>query len=168
MSEGNDHLADAAGSAIRRHRPTLPTIRPRHRRPVRTRLRPGDARYLQRILDFRQLLNGEWYWDIFVALHKGPLRYGDLLNAVRARTPANNWPGKSHRYLQDGTLSRTLGRLMEAELVERDDPDKHFPFRTTYRLTPHARQLLAVMAPAAEWADSHTDLLVRVQERRCK
>ncbi|MGQ4390623.1 winged helix-turn-helix transcriptional regulator [Streptomyces sp. SAS_270] len=129
---------------------------------------PSDTRFLQRILDFRYFLNGEWYWDVFVALHDGPLRYGDLLRTIQARIPTNNWTGKSHRNLQDGTLSRTLSRLMEAELVERDDPEKRFPFSTTYRLTPNARELLTVMLPAAEWAEAHMDLLVRVQGRRRK
>jgi DNA-binding HxlR family transcriptional regulator len=126
---------------------------------------PCDERYLQRIHDFRHLLNGEWHWDVLVALFDQPLRYTDLLNAIRAQTQTSNWPGRVHRHLQDGAFSRTLHRLMEAELVERDSAGR-FPFPVTYRLTPTARELLTVMSPAAEWAEAHRDLLIRVQNRR--
>lgn len=165
MSDSNDHLHDGTPHPRRRlHRiPTLLGPRRRSRAP----LSPRDERYLQRIHDVRHLLNGEWYWDVLVALHDQPRRYTELLNVIRARTPPNRWPGKAHRRLQDGAFSRTLRRLMESELVERDC-EPCFPFAVTYRLTPTARELLAVMGPAVEWAEANKDLLIRVQKRRHK
>ncbi|WP_373314576.1 winged helix-turn-helix transcriptional regulator [Streptomyces longispororuber] len=67
--------------------------------------------------------------------------------------------------MQEGTLCRTLQRLTERELIERERA-AHFPFTTTYWLTPPARELLTVMVPAAEWARTHSELLVRAQQRR--
>ncbi|MFD5696533.1 winged helix-turn-helix transcriptional regulator [Streptomyces lasiicapitis] len=119
---------------------------------------------MQRIHDFLRLLNGEWYWDVFVALNDGPLQYTDLLNTMRAQTPTNNWPGRAHRYLQEGMLCRTLQRLTQAELVERERAT-HFPFTTTYWLSPPARELLTIMAPAAEWTETHSALLVQAQRQ---
>ncbi|MEV0225230.1 winged helix-turn-helix transcriptional regulator [Streptomyces sp. NPDC050704] len=163
VPESNDHSRHRTTGSRRGSR-DLPL--PLRRRRVRARrLTPRDERYLQRIHDFRQLLNGEWDWDVLVALHSGPLRYGELLSAVRAQTPVNNWPNRSHRHLQDSTLCRTLSRLTEAELIECDHAD-HFPFPATYQLAPTARELLAVVAPAAEWTEAHPDLLIRVQKRR--
>ncbi|UQT54591.1 winged helix-turn-helix transcriptional regulator [Streptomyces durmitorensis] len=46
-------------------------------------------------------------------------------------------------------LSRTLQRLTQGELIERERA-MDFPHATTYRLAPPARELLTVMAPAAE------------------
>lgn len=161
MPEINDHLGDGTTGPRKRGR-RLPF---RFRRRASAAMSPCDERYLQRIHDFRQLLNGEWHWDVLVALHEHPLRYMDLLNTIHAQMPMNNWPGRAHRHLQDGTLSRTLHRLMEAELVERDSVE-HFPFPVTYRLTSAARELLVVMASAAEWVEANRDLLLRVQNRR--
>ncbi|GAA3107849.1 hypothetical protein GCM10010449_33330 [Streptomyces rectiviolaceus] len=134
-------------------------------RPVHAGLPPGDERFLQRIHDFFHLLNGEWHWDILVALHDGPLRYTELLNTVRARTPVSNWPGNAHHFLQEDMLSRTLQRLTQGELIERER-SMGFPYATTYRLAPAARELLTVMAPAAEWTEAHSALVVRVQGMR--
>ncbi|MFF9897717.1 winged helix-turn-helix transcriptional regulator [Streptomyces longispororuber] len=134
-------------------------------RPAQTRLSPNDDRYLQRIHDFLRLLNGEWDWDVFVALHRGPLQYKDLLATVRAHIPTNRWPGRAHRHLQEGTLCRTLQRLTQGKLLEREKAET-FPFPTRYWLTPPAQELLAVMVPAAEWAEAHADLVVLAQRRR--
>lgn len=163
MSERSNHLRSGIARLCRVWR--IPPVLCRRRRSTPSRLTPPDERYLRRIHDFRQLLNGEWYWDVFVALYEGPLQYTDLLNRIRERNSENGWPGRAHRHLQESTLSRTLRRLTEGELLVRDQASQ-FPFPTTYQLSPTARELLTVMAPAVEWAESHADLLVRVQKRR--
>ncbi|MCI3928838.1 winged helix-turn-helix transcriptional regulator [Streptomyces sp. AN091965] len=81
---------------------------------------------------------------------------------MRAQLPINNWPGRTHRHLQEGTLCRTLQRLTQTELIARER-EVRFPFSTTYRLTPPSREILTAMAPAATWAESHAELLVRAQ-----
>ncbi|WP_158857442.1 winged helix-turn-helix transcriptional regulator [Streptomyces sp. NRRL B-1347] len=81
---------------------------------------------------------------------------------MRAQIPTNNWPGRTHRHLQEGTLCRTLQRLTQTELIERERTAR-FPFPTTYRLTPPSQELLTAMAPAATWAEAHAALLVRAQ-----
>lgn len=138
---------------------------PSRRRQAHAGPTAGDEQYLQRIHDFLHLLNGEWDWDVFVALQDGPLLYTELLHAVRAQTPASNWPGRTHQYLQEGTLSRTLLRLTQGELIQRERATC-FPFTATYQLAPPARELLTVMAPAAAWTEIHSGLLVRAQQRR--
>lgn len=100
-----------------------------------------------------------------MALNDGPLRYTELLNTVRAQTPVSNWPGNAHQYLQEGILSRTLQRLTQGELIERVRPVGH-PYATTYRLAPPARKLLTAMAPAVQWTEAHSALVVRVQGLR--
>ncbi|GAA1886438.1 hypothetical protein GCM10009837_04950 [Streptomyces durmitorensis] len=84
-----------------------------------------------------------------MALNDRPLKYTELLNTVRVQTPVSNWPGNAHHYLEEGMLSRTLQRLTQGELIERERA-MDFPHATTYRLAPPARELLTVMAPAAE------------------
>ncbi len=128
-------------------------------------LGPDVARFLQRIHDLRRLLNGEWVWDVFVALSSGPLHYTTLLDTIRRQTPRNRWPGKTHRYLRDSTLNRTLRRLEQSELVKRSRGSE-FPYHATYRLTSAAGELLVVVGPIIEWAEVHSDLLGRTQQRR--
>ncbi|MFE0106349.1 winged helix-turn-helix transcriptional regulator [Streptomyces sp. NPDC059009] len=128
-------------------------------------LSPGDERYLQRVHDFLHLLNGEWDWDVLVALSAGPLQYTELLDTVRERTPASKWAAGPRRYLQERALSRTLQRLTGTELVHRER-EVDFPYAAAYRLAPPAAALLDVMTPAAEWAEAHSGLLGRAQERR--
>ncbi|MGW7074969.1 winged helix-turn-helix transcriptional regulator [Streptomyces sp. NPDC054871] len=62
-------------------------------------------------------------------------------------------------------LSRTLQRLAQGELIERERT-AGFPYATTYRLAPPARELLTAMVPAAEWTETHSALVARVQGLR--
>lgn len=123
------------------------------------------SRYLLCVHDLRRLLNGEWAWDVLVSLHSGPMQYTGLLAAIRERSLINAWPGRRHAYLQDNTLNRTLRRLEEAELVDRSR-EGMFPYRTTYRLTEPARQLLVAAIPLIDWAEAHSGLLDRARQRR--
>ena len=137
----------------------------RRGRKERSSPTPDDELYLQRIHDFRQLLNGEWVWDVLVALHDGPMQYTNLLHKIREKSTDNGWPGKTHQHIQDSTLNRTLRRLEQGELVKRRR-ENEFPYHVTYQLMPAARELLVVIVPVVEWAESHGDLLGRVQQRR--
>lgn len=122
-------------------------------------------RYLQSIHNFRRLLNGEWMWDVLVSLRSGPLQYTGLLTVIREHCLANGWPGRTHEYLQDSTLNRTLRRLEEAEFVCRSR-EETFPYRTTYWLSEPARQLLDAAVPLIDWAEEHAELVERVRRRR--
>ncbi|MFJ6901528.1 winged helix-turn-helix transcriptional regulator [Streptomyces hokutonensis] len=128
---------------------------------------PGTAteRYLQSVIDLRHLLSGEWVWDVFVTLHKGPAHYSNLLTAIQDRRFDDGWPGRTHVHLRDGTLNRTLRRLEQGELVERMR-DAEFPYHTTYELTPAARELMDLVLPAVEWVETHADLVDRARRRR--
>jgi DNA-binding HxlR family transcriptional regulator len=55
--------------------------------------------------------------------------------------------------------------LEQGELVQRRR-EGEFPYHVTYQLMPAARELLVVIVPVVEWAESHGDLLSRVQQRR--
>lgn len=136
----------------------------RQRNPQNT-MTPDDPEFVQRIHDVRHLLTGEWVWDVLVALYGGPLQYTNLLNAIRSKASETGWPGRKHRYLQDSTLNRTLRRLEQGELV-RHDREPEFPYHATYELSPTVKELLTVVVPMVEWAETHADLLERARQRR--
>ncbi|MFC8127328.1 winged helix-turn-helix transcriptional regulator [Streptomyces sp. NPDC057302] len=62
-------------------------------------------------------------------------------------------------------LSQTLQRLRQGELIERERA-MDYPYVTTYRLAPPARELLTVMVPAAQWTETHSAIVARVQGLR--
>ncbi|MFF1676103.1 winged helix-turn-helix transcriptional regulator [Streptomyces sp. NPDC058256] len=126
---------------------------------------PNDDQYVRRIHDVRHLASGEWSWDVLVTLHKGPLQYVNLLNAIRAKSSDTGWPGRKHRWLQDSPLNRTLRRLEQGELVRRSR-ETQFPYHATYELSQAAEELLLAAAPFVAWAETHTDLLDRARQRR--
>jgi DNA-binding HxlR family transcriptional regulator len=127
--------------------------------------RPDDDTYLQRGIDVRHILNGEWVWDVLVTLRRGPAQYTSLLEAIQSRSTDGGWPGRQHRHLRDGTLNRTLRRMEQSERVE-GTREQEFPYRATYQLTSAAQELLAATAGLVDWAEQHSDLLDRVRERR--
>ncbi|MET7490490.1 winged helix-turn-helix transcriptional regulator [Streptomyces sp. NPDC005538] len=100
-----------------------------------------------------------------MTLYAGPLHYTSLLNAIRGKDIDLGWPGRKHRRLQDSPLNRTLRRLEKGELV-RHNRESDFPYRAMYELLPAAKELLAVAAPLAMWAQTHADLLDRARRRR--
>ncbi|MBK3564470.1 winged helix-turn-helix transcriptional regulator [Streptomyces sp. MBT62] len=55
--------------------------------------------------------------------------------------------------------------MEQGELV-RNTRENEFPYRSEYELAPAAKELLAVVVPVAEWAESNATLLKRVQQRR--
>ena len=126
---------------------------------------PDERRFLQGLHDIRRLLSGEWTWDVLVALHKQPLQYTKLLDTIQNQDNNTGWPGVKHRRLQDSPLNRTLHRLKEGELVTCTREQK-FPYRTTYELSPAARELLSAATPLILWTEDNADLLSRVRERR--
>ncbi|MFC4463974.1 winged helix-turn-helix transcriptional regulator [Streptomyces xiangluensis] len=160
-------------SRWRRHGPESDQVRSARETDKRLRQRPqnpltpDDERFARGIHDVRQLMNGEWTWDVLIALHDGPLHYTSLLNVIREQDNDTGWPGRQHRRLQDSPLNRTLRRLEQGELVMHNrEPD--FPYHATYELAPAAKELLTVAAPLAMWAETHTDLLERARQRRAE
>jgi DNA-binding HxlR family transcriptional regulator len=120
---------------------------------------------LQAILDVRQITGGEWAWDVLLTLLQRPSQYGDLLATIQQTPVKNLWPGKNHRRLRDATLTRTLRRLEQSELVERVR-DLEFPYHTTYHISEAARELSNSILPLVQWAEHHQDLIARAQHRR--
>jgi DNA-binding HxlR family transcriptional regulator len=112
-------------------------------------------------------VNGEWAWDVLVALHRGPLHYTILLNNIRAQGTETGWYRRKRRVLQDSPLNRTLRRLEQGELVTHVRASD-FPYHATYRLSSAARELLTGAAPLVLWAETHADLLNRARQRRCE
>jgi DNA-binding HxlR family transcriptional regulator len=154
---GNRTRARAGGSTANQQR---------GKRPERAASAAPDPRaYLQSIIDVRQLAGGEWSWDVMVALQTQPAQYSDLLAAIQKTPLSDIWPGRKHLHLRDATLTRTLRRLEQAELVARVR-DTEFPYHTTYRLTAPAHELLDAMLPMTAWAQRHQSLIERTRKRR--
>lgn len=120
--------------------------------------------FAQHVRNILHMLNGEWIPDVLVTLSDGQAQYTDLLNTIRAETAHDGWSGSRHRYLQESVLNRTLRRLEQEELVDRDR-EKVFPYRTWYKLTPAAEALLSAWGPLTEWSVRHTDLVGRAQKQ---
>jgi DNA-binding HxlR family transcriptional regulator len=121
--------------------------------------------HLQCLIDVRHLVSGEWSWDVLAALLVRPAQYGDLLAAIQDVAIDNRWPGRYHRRLRDATLTRTLRRLEQCELVERVR-ESEFPYHTTYHISGPARELLCSMIPVVKWTEQHQALVTRAQHRR--
>ncbi|KAA2252377.1 helix-turn-helix transcriptional regulator [Solihabitans fulvus] len=117
-----------------------------------------DKLYLQRSRDVRHLLNGEWISDIVMLLGHGPMRYSEVMAKLRAASEVDPWTG-AERSIQGRQLTRTLRRLEEIRLVNRNEEPGHFPRRVTYSLTEAARELLLSVEPFVAWAERHSDLI---------
>jgi DNA-binding HxlR family transcriptional regulator len=126
----------------------------------------GEEKSLQRLWDLRNILNGEWIPDVFVALRAGPLRRGELLEAIRSTRVPNGWSGSDTRNLADTVMQRTLVRLEMAEMVEHTRDERAFPPVSLYRLSPAAEELFEALEGALCWAEKHDNLIERVQRRR--
>ncbi|TCO49650.1 winged helix-turn-helix transcriptional regulator [Actinocrispum wychmicini] len=124
----------------------------------------GAARYVQLSRDLRHLLNGEWVTHILVALSLGSLYYHELHGAIQGMTTWDPWTGTEHE-IQSRALSRTLGRMRTAGLVDRTVV-RPFPRTVAYSLTPAAIELLDSGRPLVEWAEKHLDLIERMQKAR--
>jgi DNA-binding HxlR family transcriptional regulator len=121
--------------------------------------------HLQSMIDVRHLVGGEWAWDVLTALLVHPAQYGELLTTIQSVPVDNRWPGRTHRQLRDATLTRTLRRLEQCELVERVR-EAEFPYHTTYHISEPARELLCSMLPVVQWTERHQDLVIRARHRR--
>ncbi len=123
---------------------------------TRTEDLPGPDR---RILlhDLRRTLSPSWLPDVLVALSGGPLPYTGLLRTLRSyEVPrGRRWP---QPLIQEAVLTRTLRWMQRRGLVERAR-ERAFPFGTVYWLTPAAKELADLVAPMAQWAAAHEDLL---------
>ncbi|WP_261571219.1 winged helix-turn-helix transcriptional regulator [Frankia gtarii] len=107
--------------------------------------------------DLRRTLGPGWLPDVLVALSGGPLAYTGLLRTLRSyEVPrGRRWP---QPVIQEAVLTRTLRWMQRRGLVERER-EPAFPFGTVYWLSPAAKELTDLVAPMAQWAAAHEDLL---------
>jgi len=87
-------------------------------------------------------IGDKWSLLVIGTLHAGPLRFGELAEAVE---------GISQRM-----LTLTLGRLVEDGLVARTAYPE-VPPRVEYALTELGRTLLPMVISLAEWAMEHRE-----------
>ncbi|MFC4463969.1 winged helix-turn-helix transcriptional regulator [Streptomyces xiangluensis] len=62
-------------------------------------------------------------------------------------------------------MNRTLRRLEQGGLVKHNR-EAEFPYHSEYELTSSANEMLVVVAPVVEWAESNADLLEHARQRR--
>ncbi|MEB8338059.1 winged helix-turn-helix transcriptional regulator [Streptomyces endophyticus] len=103
-----------------------------------------------------RLLRREWLPDVLEALTPGPRQYGELLKDVRSNgNSAQTAQNSSRRYLQESVLTRTLTKMRELDLIDKDR-ETDFPYHTTYRITSAGQELLDALVPLMHWAERHT------------
>jgi DNA-binding HxlR family transcriptional regulator len=107
--------------------------------------------------DLRRTLRPGWLPDVLVALAAEPLPYSELLRTLRSyEVPrGRRWP---QPLIHEAVLTRTLRWMQRRGLVERAR-ERAFPFGTVYWLTPAAKELADLVAPMAQWAAAHEELL---------
>ncbi len=113
----------------------------------------------------RELTAGVWTPAVLFALRDGALHFTDILTTVRTYSFTGDWP-VHHVTLHDSILARTLKRLTEDGLLDRDEADGAFPPSVQYGLTAAGREILAAAPILAAWATRHADLIVRAQRNR--
>lgn len=123
--------------------------------------------FLRDWYDARALLAAEWAPAIVIALLEGPLQYKDILATAGAGSPGWRW-GSRHRRLYDSVLTRNLQALTRDGLVERHETPGAFPPTVQYCLTDACRELVEAVAPLAEWAVRHRNVIERAQSRRTR
>ncbi|WP_425838314.1 winged helix-turn-helix transcriptional regulator [Streptomyces fractus] len=104
-----------------------------------------------------RLLRREWLPDILEALAPGPLQYRTLLDNVRANNSNSGEADQnsSRRDIQESVLNRTLAKMRELGLIDKDR-DTGFPYHTTYRITAAGQELLDALVPLMHWAQRHS------------
>ncbi|MEX5713183.1 winged helix-turn-helix transcriptional regulator [Parafrankia sp. FMc6] len=118
-------------------------------------LSDADRRIL--LHDLRRTLSPGWLPDVLVALSGGPQAFTGLLRTLRSYDVprGRRWP---QPLIQQAVLIRTLRWMQHRGLVERMR-EHAFPFGTVYWLTPAAKELADLVAPMAQWAAAHEELL---------
>ncbi|KPM57684.1 transcriptional regulator [Frankia sp. R43] len=118
-------------------------------------LTDADRRIL--LHDLRRTLSPGWLPDVLVTLSNGPQPYTSLLRTLRSYDVprGRHWP---QPLIQEAVLTRTLRSMQRRGLVERMR-ERAFPFGTVYWLTPAAKELADLVAPMAQWAAAHEELL---------
>jgi diguanylate cyclase (GGDEF)-like protein len=121
---------------------------------------------LRRLMDLRQLMNGDWIPDVLHVLADGPKHHGDLLAAIRSSEVIDEWSGRD-RNIQTSILNRTLRRLVDNGFVHRHEEPGVWPRSVRYALTPAAQEWLSDVLPAVSaWCDRHSELISRAQRLR--
>jgi DNA-binding HxlR family transcriptional regulator/predicted MFS family arabinose efflux permease len=131
------------------------------------RTAPDDV-FLRHWRAARALTAGEWVPSILLTLWDEPLHYKEILAAVRTHeVGAWGWDRRPEK-LHDSVLARTLRRMNDDGLIDRDESLGVFPPSVLYALTPPGRELLAAAAALAQWAEQHPDVVVgaAVRHRR--
>lgn len=102
-----------------------------------------------------RLLRREWLPDVLEALAPGPRQYSALLEDVRSNGSSEETEQNSRRrYIQESVLTRTLAKMRELDLIDKDR-EADFPYHTTYRITAAGQELLDALVPLMHWAEHH-------------
>ncbi|MGP3769770.1 winged helix-turn-helix transcriptional regulator [Streptomyces sp. SDT5-1] len=103
-----------------------------------------------------RLLRREWLADILEVLAANPHQYSALLEEVRTNCCNSGDPehNSGRRYIQDSVLNRTLAKMRELGLIEKDR-ETDFPYHTTYRITSAGEDLLGALVPLMHWTERH-------------
>jgi DNA-binding HxlR family transcriptional regulator len=115
--------------------------------------------------DARALTAAEWTPAILFTLQDGPLRYRDILLAIRDTNLAGPWTVR-HKTLHESVLARSLRRLVDEGMLIRLEKPGAFPPSVHYELSESSRELLDVLQSIASWSERHHGLILRAQRVR--
>jgi len=109
-----------------------------------------DVSYRQSILEALSILKGPWIVAVIAAMAEGKIRYKDLLDSINEAEARAGWPGHDTP-LRKRTLTDTLQRAQQADLVERLPQGNSTFDGVEYRLTAKGKALLLALRPLASW-----------------
>ncbi|EWM15262.1 helix-turn-helix domain-containing protein [Kutzneria sp. 744] len=120
--------------------------------------------FLERMLSANHLLNGDWIPDVLLALSSGPLRYTELLDAIRS-SPVVDARTQRGRHVQPRILLNTLRRMEDDGLVLRHEKSIGLDRSVQYELTPAAHELLSALTSTVTWCERHQTLIARADQQ---
>ena len=130
-------------------------------------LTPYDEDFLTCWGDARALTAADWVPSILVALLDGPLHYRRSSPGWR-RSHVSDSRTRRPRAFHESSLSRTLARMTEDGLLDREECPGAFPPSVTYALTAEARTIIDAAVPLATWAQRNHGMIRRTQRRRAQ
>lgn len=130
-------------------------------------MNPSSIRLLSGWYSARALMGAEWAPAVMCALLTGPLHYRDILELLRENAGSDGWPER-HQTLHDSILSRTLKRLVEDSLVQRNEERAKFPPSVVYSLSQAGHDLVEAAGSLADWSTQHPDVIARAQVNRTR
>lgn len=128
-------------------------------------MNPDDEELIQRMNNLKQVFRGDWAGAIMVMLRRGGKQYRELRDELRSWSFDDAWLGR-RRSVSNGELARTLGRMVEDGLVIRTEMSAQWQPAVFYRLSDHADQVLAAIAPVLAWASRNPEFFAQAQGAR--